>query len=906
MSPEPIEVLRDILVVLVAAKVAAEIAERIGVAAVLGEILAGVAIGPSVLNWVGHGSTLETLAELGVILLLLEVGMEMDLVELGRVGKASAFVAIIGIIAPLGLGYAAMRFLGEGSNPSLFVGAALTATSVGITARVFGDLRALATTEARIVLGAAVADDVLGLIVLTVVVRLVTEGSVSALSLAGIIGVAVAFLLVGGGIALRIAPPLFHFIERKAVSTGTLVVLALGFTLAFSEFAHVAKLAPIIGAFLAGLALARSNQAERIRRELAPVGHLFIPVFFLTIGINVDIASFADATVLRDAAVLLVVAIVGKIVAPLGALGTPSDKVLIGIGMLPRGEVGLIFATIGLTNGVLSDDLYASLLVVVLGTTLITPLLLRWRYARLPSIEDVDERSDPEPTEGWLVVQDGTVVLTARPPRQLTLCLAFEAAERVTEARPSPELLDWLNESRTTPLAWSADSTQAFLRLLTLANGRSWRFLDNTGVLERVFPELEQTLRNRRADPFELDSSRIHVWDTVESLSELVASGRVSREWSTLQRPEWVMLAALLVDMLEQRTDRVEVARTVVERMQLGARAEEEIALLVEDPTLFATVASRVDARSEAAILPLAVHLGIPETVIASFVLAEATADPHDLIRTERRRTVLALVQKVLADPTVAHDARNLIAQRRTEATRLVVPNMRAQARIESAPMAYVLARSATELARHATLAAQITTKNELVVTITDANEQTWLVEIAARDRVGLLADVVAVFAATNINVTHAVLAGWDDGVALQSFVVVAQTKPNEATLRAAIAKSPPPAAISGVPDAVVSFDDGESPWYAVCDVAAPDRPGLLYAIAHAFTEANMDVHRATIDIAAGRALDRFEVTGTDGAKPSADDITKFVELLRDGSATDVQRRSRLWPFPKARVSSDA
>src|SRR3954469_19384359 len=227
----------DILVVLVAAKLAAEGAERVGVPAVVGEILAGIVIGPSMLGLVGADETLRTLGEIGVILLLLEVGLEMDLKDLGAVGRTSLLVATVGVISPMLLGIGAMELIGFDFKTSLFVGAALTATSVGITARVFGDLRALATTEARIVLGAAVADDVMGLVVLTVVVRVVTQGSVSVLSVLLILLGAVAFLVVGGAIALWLAPHLFTWVERVSRSAGTLVALVLAFTLAFAELA---------------------------------------------------------------------------------------------------------------------------------------------------------------------------------------------------------------------------------------------------------------------------------------------------------------------------------------------------------------------------------------------------------------------------------------------------------------------------------------------------------------------------------------------------------------------------------------------------------------------------------------------------------------------------------------------
>ena len=336
------EILRNLLIVLVAAKLAAEVSERIGIPAVVGEIIAGIIIGPSLLNAVGEGDeVLRTLGEIGVILLLLDVGLEMDLKELGKVGRTSLQVATIGVVAPLVLGLAAMSIMGEEFNTALFVGAALTATSVGITARVFGDLRALATHEARVVLGAAVADDVMGLVVLTVVVRLVTEGSVSLLSVLGIIAVAVLFLALGSVVGLRVAPPLFSAIDRVSRSPGTVVAIAFAFTLAFAELADLAQLAPIVGAFVAGIALSKADQSERIRRDLTPVGHLFIPVFFLQIGIDADITSFGSGEVLRDAGILLVVAVVGKLLSPLGAIGAPGDKPLIGLGMLPRGEVGL-------------------------------------------------------------------------------------------------------------------------------------------------------------------------------------------------------------------------------------------------------------------------------------------------------------------------------------------------------------------------------------------------------------------------------------------------------------------------------------------------------------------------------------------------------------------------------------
>ncbi|RPI07202.1 MAG: cation:proton antiporter, partial [Actinobacteria bacterium] len=277
--------LLDILIVLVAAKVAAELMERINVPAVVGEILAGILIGPSGFDLVENSDVLRVLAEIGVILLLLEVGSVLELGELAAVGKASLSVAIIGVAVPFVGGAAFGELIGMSGEEALFVGAALTATSVGITARVLGDLKALTMAESRTVLGAAVADDVIGLVILTVVVRLATSGSVSVAGVLWIVFVAVAFLAITAAVGIRFIPGFFEWIARFSKSSGTLVALALAFTLAIAELAEVAKLAPIVGAFVAGLALGRSAASDRIRRELQPVGHLFIPVFFLSIGI---------------------------------------------------------------------------------------------------------------------------------------------------------------------------------------------------------------------------------------------------------------------------------------------------------------------------------------------------------------------------------------------------------------------------------------------------------------------------------------------------------------------------------------------------------------------------------------------------------------------------------------------
>ena len=397
-------ILGNLLIIIIVARLAAELAELIKIPAVLGEIIAGIIIGPSALGLIDPIKNLDVanmvllLGEIGVILLLFQVGLEMDLGEMAKVGKPALLVALIGVLVPFAAGFGVASAFGESGEISLFIGAALTATSVGITARVLGDLRALALRESRIVLGAAVADDVLGLIILTVVVKVVTEGSISASVVFETIGLAVGFLVITGLLAIYVIPKAFTRIDRVAKSSTTIVAISFALTLAFSLLANQAKLAFIIGAFMAGLAVGRSQQHERIAEGLNPLGHIFIPVFFASIGINADLDAMFQPSVLALATVLTVVAIIGKLIAGFGIGRSPGDKLLIGIGMIPRGEVGLIFASIGLSKGILDDELYGALLLMVLVTTLITPPLLRLKLAKR------QESKNSVPLEPWTSV----------------------------------------------------------------------------------------------------------------------------------------------------------------------------------------------------------------------------------------------------------------------------------------------------------------------------------------------------------------------------------------------------------------------------------------------------------------------------------------------------------------------
>ncbi|MEP7054001.1 MAG: cation:proton antiporter, partial [Actinomycetota bacterium] len=591
--------LLHLVVVLAAALAAAEISERVGLPTVVGEIVAGILIGPSALHLVAPDEILRGLAELGVIVLLLEVGLQMDLRELAAVGRASVLVASTGVMVPFGLGYVGAAALGQPATTAIFLGAALTATSVGITARVFGDLRALPTVEARTVLGAAVADDVMGLVVLTVVVRLVGGDAVTPSLVLGTVGLALGFLLLVGGGASYLVPKIVEWAESRTRAAGTILLLALCLTVGIARLASVAKLAPVVGAFVAGLALARSRSADRVRREITPVAHLLVPVFFLLIGVDVRIREIAKPSVLGLAALLLVAAVVGKVVAGFVVGRNGGDRLLIGLGMLPRGEVGLIFATLGLQRKILGPDVYAALLLVVLATTLITPPILRARLLRVRAARKA-ARPEPRPATGWLVEIDGVVDLAATPPDHELLHLVLRAARLCAHAAPGDRLLRWLADESDTPVRWDGSATKELFDVLREGDARSWRLLEVTGILERALPELAASMERRRNDATELDPVSALRWRLVESVRRVAThEPRARAAYSALQHPDWLLLAALVIDAAGQGAPAVIVARRLTQRLGLGAAAEQHVAALVADEELLVAAAARLAGLAE-------------------------------------------------------------------------------------------------------------------------------------------------------------------------------------------------------------------------------------------------------------------------------------------------------------------
>jgi len=396
-------VLFGLAVIMVAAKAGGLVAERWAQPSVLGELIVGVglgnllphAFGSTGLDFVRSDPTLRTLAEIGVLILLFDVGLESDLASFARVGPSAALVAIIGVVAPLPLGWAAAAWLLPGTSTlsHLFVGATLTATSVGITIRVLKDLGATRSPEGQIIIGAAVLDDVLGLIVLAVVSGMAVAGlgGLSALAIGAILLKAVLFLGITIAAGHYLSDPLVRVVSRAGQPRLLLVVgLALCFTLAY--VAELVGLADIIGAFAAGLALdpyasgrRTEAQAATLSELLAPLSEVFVPMFFVLMGVQVHLGSLGQLSVLAFGAVLIACAIAGKLVSAFGVVEPRANAVAVAVGMIPRGEVGLIFAGIGAGmtvagQPVLSQDAYSAIVLMVLVTTVLTPIGLRWAF----------------------------------------------------------------------------------------------------------------------------------------------------------------------------------------------------------------------------------------------------------------------------------------------------------------------------------------------------------------------------------------------------------------------------------------------------------------------------------------------------------------------------------------------
>jgi Kef-type K+ transport system membrane component KefB len=403
-------VLVGVAVILIVAKVGGELFERAGQPAVLGELIGGIMVGNLALVGLPWAESLKTneviaaLAEIGVILLLFEVGLESDLGEMMEVGWSSLLVAVAGVIAPffLGWGVAAYFIPDESRLGHIFIAAVLCATSVGITARVLKDMRKLVTREARIILGAAVIDDVLGLLILAVIAGAIkAAGSGASLSMfeVGMIAAKAIIFLVGAFLVGHYVVPHILRGAGRFESRGVLLTISISFCFLLAWAAALVELAPIVGAFAAGLVLdevhfhsARERKEVNLNNLLAPVTSLLVPIFFVLMGLKVDLRAFARVELLGFALLLTLAAIIGKQVCSLVVIERGINRLAIGLGMIPRGEVGLIFAGIGtmlmLPNAsgasapVINQATFGAVVIMVIITTLVTPPVLKWAMSR--------------------------------------------------------------------------------------------------------------------------------------------------------------------------------------------------------------------------------------------------------------------------------------------------------------------------------------------------------------------------------------------------------------------------------------------------------------------------------------------------------------------------------------------
>lgn len=376
------DLLLQVFLMFAAAKLMAEVFTRLRQPAVVGEILAGVLIGPSVLGWVAPSHTSHLLSEIGVILLLFSVGLETKPASILKVGGTAAAVAVLGIVAPFAAGWGIMYALGEPNIESLFVGTAMVATSVGITARVLGELGVMSQQSARIILGAAVIDDILGLLVLAGVSSL-SQGEINVAGLATTAVLALGFVAVVAIFGSRLITRSRHRIERLHSHNSTFVfAMALCFGLALAA-EHIG-VAAIIGGFLAGMALAEAvEENHAVHEQARGVTELMVPFFLVSIGMQLKLDVFAKPETIELALGLTAVAVLTKLVGcGLGAMRLGwRGAMQVGAGMVPRGEVGIVVAQIGLAGGIISESLFGVVLFMAVATTLLAPPMIRPLYA---------------------------------------------------------------------------------------------------------------------------------------------------------------------------------------------------------------------------------------------------------------------------------------------------------------------------------------------------------------------------------------------------------------------------------------------------------------------------------------------------------------------------------------------
>jgi glycine cleavage system regulatory protein len=761
-------------------------------------------------------------------------------------------------------------------------------------------MRALASPEARTVLGAAVADDVAGLLILTVVVRTTAEGGGLAIGgLVGIMVVALGFLTLATVLGAWLVPRIFAALAERARTDGALVAIAIAFTLAIAGAASGARLAPIVGAFVAGIVLGRSPVRDDLHRRLAPVGHLLIPLFFLQIGTDARIGAFGDPWVLGVAAVLCVVAVGGKIVAGVGVTRGGGDRMLIGVGMIPRGEVGLIFAGLGLSHGVLDARSHAALLLVVMATTIVAPPWIRRRIDRARR-RAVSHASVVEPPEGWLRVTGDEVELNAEPPPSLAARVGLDAALLCDERGPGSRLLTWLSSTAGEAPEWDEAVRQRFFVLLRNGGVRAWRFLDVSGLLARLLPDLDTALRQRMRDPFDLDPQGALRWEGLDRLRDLVCDGndRAARIWARTPHQDLALLAALARSAFADRRAAA-ATRRLAGTIGLGEDDAAMLEFLVAERHLLPAAAARLTMGTEDTVLELAAHLRTAARADALYLLA--AAETEDRTERERLDELFELVSDALTHPELTGAAaEDVIELRRAEAERALTrfPEDEVRRFLAEAPRRYLLAQRPEAIARHMRMLQTRPVAYEIRLhaePASPADAAEWMVDVVTLDRRGLLAAITGAFAVHRLDVQEAFVSTWSTGVAIDVFRVRAPAGVDWEAVRTSTADAlvhPDANGGAAVVEGAVDLDNRASPWHTIVEVRAHDRQGLLHRVATALARAGAEIHYATATTRGGEAVDTFFVTDRNGHKLDA----AGERDLRAAFAGSPLRRKRLTP----------
>lgn len=402
------DILLQLVVILFAARALGELVARFKIPSVIGELFAGILIGPSLLNMMEPNETIKLLAEIGIILLLFEVGLETDIARLAKTGNRPFIVAIGGVVIPFVLGFFVSYTLFQLSLlVSLFIASTLTATSIGITMRVLTDLKKQSSDEAQIVLGAAVIDDIIGIVLLSILYDFSQSSRVDFLNIGHVLVFISIYLVFAPVVAKLIVSVISHY-EKKSEIPGFLPTTMVAVILLFAWLAHLMGAPELLGGFAAGLALSRQffvplgsffNVSEdfvhKVEKKMKPIIHLFTPIFFVMIGLSLNLREiqWSSSFIWLLSLSLLVAAVLGKLAS--GFLLFRENKWIkwaVGIAMVPRGEVGLIFAEIGRESQIFDQDLYASLIIVIAATTVFTPFVMRLFYSDHHSVTEASEK----------------------------------------------------------------------------------------------------------------------------------------------------------------------------------------------------------------------------------------------------------------------------------------------------------------------------------------------------------------------------------------------------------------------------------------------------------------------------------------------------------------------------------